>query len=564
MRSFNEWLLEERFYIKDNYDPVTDEGGQVGPLILFPWQSDITEHILTPDDDDMFPYTTIVWSCPKKNGKTTMAAAITGYFSEEYPGAQEIYMMANDFEQAVARSYKDLRFHFDQRNENLPDFEQIEHYKSYARLPSGTEIRPLAQDAASAAGSRHLLTVWDELWAYQSDAAKEMWGEMTQVLTPGVKQSIRLVVTYAGKEQDDPDSPLRKIYNMVVKEAKDGTNEFGGPPAEPVPELTHIRDDKGNPVCWRKGKIFVYWDHVSRMPWLTNSDYYEEQRSTLRPAKFLQLHKNMWTSGTETFVPIAWWDRAEKLEKKLKHDPQSPFRQHPLTIGVDVAYKQDSSAAVAVWHDPGSQEERQITGLADHKIWEPEGELEIHMEKEIVSWILELAANANVSRVVCDPSNFYGGIIELRNHGLDVVEFNQQGSKMVYASSNLYSILKNKVFVAYPAPDIRQHILHAVAESKGRGYRIKKESEGNKIDAAVALAMACFDIKENHGVDTSEDLVFESQFHDLRDEEYEDRKISEERAREGIPPQLRSHLTQEDLNRVWNEMEQEEAEPFRF
>ena len=41
------------------------------------------------------------------------------------------------------------------------------------------------------------------------------------------------------------------------------------------------------------------------------------------------------------------------------------------------------------------------------------------------------------------------------------------------------------------APDLRQHALNAVAIESTRGWKLAKEKTSKKIDAVVALSMAC-------------------------------------------------------------------------
>jgi phage terminase large subunit-like protein len=43
----------------------------------------------------------------------------------------------------------------------------------------------------------------------------------------------------------------------------------------------------------------------------------------------------------------------------------------------------------------------------------------------------------------------------------------------------------------YPALDLREQALNAVAVESSRGWRLAKEKSSKKIDAIVALAMAC-------------------------------------------------------------------------
>jgi hypothetical protein len=73
---------------------------------------------------------------------------------------------------------------------------------------NGTIIEALPSDYAGAAGSRHGLTVWDELWAYTSENSRRLYDELTPI--PTRKNSIRLIVTYAGFEGES--TLLEELY----------------------------------------------------------------------------------------------------------------------------------------------------------------------------------------------------------------------------------------------------------------------------------------------------------------------------------------------------------------
>jgi phage terminase large subunit-like protein len=55
---------------------------------------------LTPGEDGRLPYSEVVYSCPKKSGKTTIAALVMEYFGLFIEAPNEVYSCANDLEQA--------------------------------------------------------------------------------------------------------------------------------------------------------------------------------------------------------------------------------------------------------------------------------------------------------------------------------------------------------------------------------------------------------------------------------------------------------------------------------
>lgn len=55
----------------------------------------------------------------------------------------------------------------------------------------------------------------------------------------------------------------------------------------------------------------------------------------------------------------------------------------------------------------------------------------------------------------------------------------------------LFDLLNGRNLRLYPAADLRQQALQTVSLETPRGWRIAKEKAGHKIDAIVALAIAC-------------------------------------------------------------------------
>jgi phage terminase large subunit-like protein len=72
----------------------------------------------------------------------------------------------------------------------------------------------------------------------------------------------------------------------------------------------------------------------------------------------------------------------------------------------------------------------------------------------------------------------------LAKHGIKTEEFAQSPGNLTLASQTLYELIKGRT--------IRLAISRAVAVETSRGWRISKEKASHKIDAVVALAMACY------------------------------------------------------------------------
>lgn len=486
-QNYVDWIDGENFIIRGSYDPITDESEPIGKLQLFPHQRDILGHCLTMNEEEgRLPYTTVIYSCPKKSGKTTISASVGTWASEVLPAGTEIYVMANDFEQAQGRVFGDIAFHMRQSERAVPTKYRIE-------FQSGTFLQALAQEYKSAAGARHAVTLWDELWGYQSENSRRMYSEMTPIQIPGVPISLRFISTYAGFEGES--DLLWELYESIVLKG------------EPVPELEHITKSNGAPVCFRNGRMFAYWDTEPRMPWQT-VEYYSEQMNSLRPHEYLRLHENRWVTTHEQFIPVEWWDEAaSRYETSLEQDYKNDRRQIPVIIGVDAGAVRDSTAVVGVQYNYDTG----MVDLAFHKIRRPTHDERVDLESAVESYILSMNEQFKIAAVVYDPRHMIRSMQRLERLGLRTVEFTQTARNMVSASEALYDLLRTQRLGAYPADDLRDHIKFAVAEEKGGGFRIVKQDKNSRhhVDGAIALAMACHEALQNHGVDTSQPIRIE-------------------------------------------------------
>jgi hypothetical protein len=85
---------------------------------------------------------------------------------------------------------------------------------------------------------------------------------------------------------------------------------------------------------------------------------------------------------------------------------------------------------------------------------------------------------------------------------------------------------------------------------------VKEKNTRKPIDAAIALAMALHDARENTGIDTSEPLVLESPFADVSQfDRSKEQKIKRE---QHLPPELRDFTTDKEKAETWDRWEKEQ------
>lgn len=430
---------------------------------LFDHQRDILRLMFPFDSNGILPYDTLLYSAPKKSGKTSLNAILTLWWSMTQEYAGECYVVANDLEQAQARVFNSI-VRLLRHNPEIDPL--VVTTSSEIRLSNETVIKALSANYATAAGSNHSWVSYDELWAYVSERNQRLWEEMTAV--PTRRNSVRFISTYAGYECES--TLLWDLYRQGVD--TDEHKEGQGIRLHPeLPVYAHI-----------DARQVTYWDHTARMKWQTER-YYQGQKRTLRAGTYLRLHVNQWASAESIFITPELWDQCIDPE----HRPAPPTRNLTLYAGADVGVKHDSCAIVSVAVDA----ETGMVILAQHRIWRPSVELPIDLEETLGSYLLDLHHTFTLMRVYADPYQFHRSLTTLQKAGVRVQEYSQTVPNLTRMGQQLYDLLISRNIVLYPAVDLRQQALNTVAVESPRGWRIAKEKASARIDSIIALAMAC-------------------------------------------------------------------------
>jgi phage terminase large subunit-like protein len=72
-----------------------------------------------------------------------------------------------------------------------------------------------------------------------------------------------------------------------------------------------------------------------------------------------------------------------------------------------------------------------------------------------------------------------------------MVEFPQSHARMTVASEGLHAAIVERRLRHRGWPELDRQVASAVARQTGRGWRLDKADRNARIDAVVALAMAC-------------------------------------------------------------------------
>jgi hypothetical protein len=422
------------------------------PFQLYPEEEAFLREALTLTLLGRLRYPELLYSAPKKSGKTALAAICMLYAIIVLGGRYaEGYCVANDLDQSTGRVFKAC-VRIIEASPLLKGSASTTQTRITFTATQST-IEAIASDYAGAAGSNPTFICFDELWAYVSEGARRLWDEMVPV--PTRKVSARLTVTYAGFEGES--ILLEELY-------KHG-----------------LSGKEIAPALYRQDGMLMFWTHTPPAPWQT-AEWVEQMRQQLRKNAFLRMIENRFVSAESDFVEMAWWDACvDPTVRPVVSDPRLS-----AWLGVDVGVKKDSTAVVGCTFDSESKKVR----LIYHRIFQPTKETPLDFEATIESTLLELRSRFHIREVRYDPWQMISSAQRLSTSGLPMVEFPQTVPNLTEASQNLYDLIKGRNLAAYEDAEIRTAISRAAAKETPRGWRIGKEKQTHKVDVVVALAQA--------------------------------------------------------------------------
>jgi phage terminase large subunit-like protein len=278
----------------------------------------------------------------------------------------------------------------------------------------------------------------------------------------------RWIDTYAGYEGESPI--LEPLYDIGVKQGQrvdcSYTDDDGN-----FHDLSHVE-------CYRNGSLFATWVTQPLFSWQT-PEYYAAQARELTPDQFARMHRNQWVSSSQAFIPYEWWEAC-------RGEPVPMDSNTSLVIGVDAAVTNDCFAIVVV-----SRHDLQIA-VRYVQIWKPPQGGEIDFS-EPEAEIRRLCREYKVVQVAYDKTELQDMVQRMRRDKVAWFRKFDQGNERASADKALYDRIRDRRIIHRGEADLNEHIRNANADiNKAENkLRLVKRSTTLKIDAAVALSMAC-------------------------------------------------------------------------
>ena len=407
---------------------------------------------------------------PKKNGKSTLLAALALYHLCTTPDAECIIVAASRDQAAVMLRQAQG---FIRRSDALKERLKV-HKREIEHNALGGRIRILASDADTADGVIPTLVLVDELHRHKSD---ELYGILRDGLGP--RDGKMVTISTAGDSFETPLGRLRTaayarggmVHDGAYRYAKGPGNalhEWALDPEADVDDLELVK--QANPAPWQT---------VESLKARHGSD-------SMRPWQWKRFACGIWVGGEDSAVSDKQWHDAAveglTIPSKMDGAPVEPI------IGLDLARRSDCTAVVAVWQN-GEQywmEPLAIiappedgTYITEEEIWEP----------------LDAAAERwPTATFVGDPAlgaDIFLERLDSEHPGIRAAIFDQKATPLARMAAQFTEELAAGRIKHPDNPTFNAHVLAAGVRPVGEGWRfVKQKKKRLPIDALIAAGMA--------------------------------------------------------------------------
>lgn len=379
------------------------------PFILRPWQKEVIQAVYgTLDAQGSRQYKSAYLEIPKKNGKTTLIAALGLYHLICDPPGGQIYCCAAEKEQA-AISYRAAKAMIEQDPGLEEMLKVVDSKKEIHNRLTGSFLKVLSAEAYSKHGLNPSIVIFDELHAQPN---RDLWDVMSFGASSTRRQPLLWVITTAG---DDPD---RKSIGWERHEL--ALKVIENPELDPTlyarvyvaPEDADIYDEAVWWACNPSLGVTIQLDTV-------RSEALAARNSESAERLFRWLRLNQWVALKRTgWLPLSLWDAAQRGWSAGELAGERCY------IGLDLSSTTDITAASCLFppsdaHDDWRQlpmqwipeaniREREVRDHVPYAQWVRDGHLRA-TPGDVVDYGLvadELAALCQRYEVVhffCDP-----------------------------------------------------------------------------------------------------------------------------------------------------------------
>lgn len=443
------------------------------PLTFEDWQLEFFEAVFEHET-----WKSVCLVVPRKNGKSTMCAALALYSLLVGAGAPEILLAAASDKQA-GRMF-DTCVAFIRGNEQLSNAVHLrEHVGEISRIDTIGKILRMSSNPSTLHGYNPSLVICDELHAWTTPSHRKAWAALTT--GGGAREQTQVVtITTAGSAEDRADGILGQL---IDQNEEHGQIQNGG-------ALRVSRNGDAGVIVFnysaptRDRYDVINLKMANPASWITE-DYLERQalNPELSAHEVLQLHGCVWATGTKAWLPDGAWGLCADVEREVPDGAS-------ITLGFDGSYNNDSTALVGCLIDEAPH-------LFVLGVWErPQHARDwVVPRHEVDMRVREVLELYDVVELACDPPGWHREIEEwaedFGSPPVLLMESNKRGV-MGEMCSRAYTAIVNKKLTHDGNERLAAHVTNARVKETADGAYITKEDRHSprKIDLAVAAVLA--------------------------------------------------------------------------
>lgn len=467
------------------------KGGKGGaPFILEQWQKDdiIRPLFGTVNEDGTRQYRFAYIEVPRKNGKSTLCAALALYMlcADGEPGA-EVISAAGDRNQA--RIVFEVAQGMIRQNRSLSSRLNL---RQYGIKYGQNWYKAISAEANTKHGFNAHAVIYDELHTAPDR-------ELFDVLRSSVgarDQPLFLAITTAGH---DVNSICFEVHEYALKVR---SGEIDDPTFLPVIYAADRDDDWTDPATWAKAN--------PGFGTICKREYFEQEvaRCQANPRQvntFLRLHLNIWTASESR------WLTDEEFMRGAEAVPDEVLAPLPCYIGLDLSSTKDLTAVAFMWHDErrdvmylrchhfvpeDKARSRTQSGGIDYYTFERLGFVTITEGNvtdmiAVREYIQREADRWNVAALAFD--RWISHLVVPFLDGIDCEPFGQGYASMSFPTKE-FERLMCQGRIIHGGHDVIRWQIGCVQLSRDEADNVKitkkKLSESNKVDGVVASVMA--------------------------------------------------------------------------
>ena len=460
------------------------------PFTLEDWQKEIVGNIFgwKNKETDLRKYRTVFIEVPRKNGKTTLCAAIGIYmlFADRERGA-EIYAAAGDRNQAgivfeIAKGMIANNVELSSRGKVFRN--------SITNESKGNFFQAISSDSKTKHGFNANCIIFDEL---HTQPNRDLWDTLT-TSTGARREPLTIAITTAGY---DRQSICYELYNYAKRVLDKSISDES---FYPVIYEAEAEDDITSEEVWKKANpnygISLRKDYMER----------ESKRAIELPSyqnTFKRLMLNIWTESQ-----TKWIGHDEWMECHQEFD-YSTLEGKECWGGLDLASTRDLSAFVLVFNVNGKfivrpyiflpkenakkRSDRDgvnyVEWLRDGHVFGTEGDVQDY--HFIRAKINELSKKYRIQSICYDRWNASQIVIDLQNDGANMDPFGQGFVSMSMPTKSLEVEIIAKNIIHDNNPCLNWCLSNiTIQEDPAGNIKPNKSKSVDRIDPIVALIMA--------------------------------------------------------------------------